>query len=265
VVVVYLTEDSLNSKMVAKEMDAALIQQLGDSGVSFLPYVKLGKLREKLRTDIRSLHCREWNDENYSDILPAVVAEIWRSYTERMVVAATLQEENRRLKLELELKSINEQLQASTFTLTEENEFRYLLKTLDREIKISDSKRATSENHMASSAMTSTRRFSLLASLVSYLSRGVVYFDYYDWAYDVGQKMAKSCGSEDKSEGRINPNCPGITYNPTLELQTYGLLRHVEREGFRGQTDHYFELTEKMYRFKYWLAYNNHFAEVTTL
>src|ERR1044072_8093690 len=83
VVVVYLTESSIRSKMVAKEIDAALIEQLADRGISFLPYVNSAELRNKIRGDIRSLQCREWNSQNYNEILPGVIAEIWRSFLER--------------------------------------------------------------------------------------------------------------------------------------------------------------------------------------
>src|ERR1044072_95447 len=38
-VIVYFTEHSMKSKMVAEEIDAALVHQLSDRGVAFLPYV----------------------------------------------------------------------------------------------------------------------------------------------------------------------------------------------------------------------------------
>lgn len=39
VVLVYLTANSIDSKFVAKEIDAAIVEQLKDEGISFLPYV----------------------------------------------------------------------------------------------------------------------------------------------------------------------------------------------------------------------------------
>ncbi len=92
VIIVYFTDSSLSSGMVAKEVDAAQIRHLKDSGISFLPYVRQSETRKKLRLDLQTLHCRVWNDDNYHEILPSVVAEIWRSYVERNLANAVLHE-----------------------------------------------------------------------------------------------------------------------------------------------------------------------------
>lgn len=138
VIIAYFTESSLNSRMVAKEVDAAQIRQLKESGVSFLPYVSQSETRNKLRLDLQTLHCRVWNNENYHEILPSVVAEIWRSYLERNIGNAVLQERNRRLELEIELQKLTAQANTSGFTPQEEKEFRYIYRKLDepREISI---------------------------------------------------------------------------------------------------------------------------------
>src|SRR3954447_4598668 len=84
-VIVYFTEQSLASKVVQKELDAAVVHQLSDQGVTLLPYVSKANLRGSLRSDIQTLQCREWNDQNYESVLPTVVAEIWRSYLESTI------------------------------------------------------------------------------------------------------------------------------------------------------------------------------------
>ncbi len=66
--------------MVEKEIDAGLIQQLEDGGMAFLPYVKNPGLRKELRKDIQSLQVPVWNEENYEELLPEVISEIWRAY-----------------------------------------------------------------------------------------------------------------------------------------------------------------------------------------
>ncbi len=38
-VIVYLTEHSINSKMVEREMDATFVEQLSESGIVILPYI----------------------------------------------------------------------------------------------------------------------------------------------------------------------------------------------------------------------------------
>ncbi len=105
-VLAYFTDSALNSKVVEKEIDAALLSQLSDSEVTFLPYVERAELRKKLRPDIRTLHCEEWNLNNYNRILPTVVAEIWRSYSERIINLALAKEKNKRLQLENDLKGL---------------------------------------------------------------------------------------------------------------------------------------------------------------
>ena len=84
-VFVYLTEDALRSKMVEKELDVASVQQLEQRGVALLPYVSNPDVRRQLRSDLQALQCKEWNAENYDEMLPEVVAEIWHSYLERTV------------------------------------------------------------------------------------------------------------------------------------------------------------------------------------
>lgn len=128
VVLVYLTENSLKSKMVEKEMDATLVEQLGESNISILPYLSKADLRGRLRPDIRSLQSREWNEENYSEMLPSVVAEIWRSYLERIVSTTNLLERNRRLEMELELKSVQERYEGTVFTPSNLNPFGPLVR-----------------------------------------------------------------------------------------------------------------------------------------
>ncbi|HJU56274.1 MAG TPA: toll/interleukin-1 receptor domain-containing protein [Pyrinomonadaceae bacterium] len=264
-VVIYLTQSSLESKMVAKEMDAALIEQLADSGISFLPYVGSSKLRIKLRADIRALHCREWNDENYLTILPTVVSEIWRGYTERVVNSAILQEENRRLKLELELKKIHEQYEASTFTPSEEKEFHYLQTVLDRQIEINYNLYEKKEKEKDSAVIGKYGyKFSLLSSIMMLVSKGYFNFEPYSW-HDLLETQLKQrdlLRSIPKDRGQLGT--AQIEIYPILELQTYGLVKRFEKEIYHGRTEHKYEFTDKMYRFKYWLDYNGHSVKTVT-
>ena len=103
-VLVYFTEASLESKMVKKEMDAGILQQLKDKRVAFLAYVDDEDRRTKLRADIQALQVPVWNQANYSEVLPRAVAEIWRSYLERTVTSAVQEKHVNRLQAELELE-----------------------------------------------------------------------------------------------------------------------------------------------------------------
>jgi len=137
VIIVYLTKNSINSKMVKKEIDAALIEQIADSEIAFLPYVSNALLRKNLRSDLRSLQCAEWNNKNYYQVLPIVVSEIWHSYLERKINTATLNEKNKRLELEVRLMEIQEKYQSSTFTPSENVDFQHIYKMLNKDFDAS--------------------------------------------------------------------------------------------------------------------------------
>src|SRR5437868_4408024 len=137
IILAYFSPHSLNSEMFAKEVDAAQLRKLKDSGILFAPYISDSQLRKSLRLDIQGLECPVWNQNNYNEVLPVVVAEIWRSYMERGVTLSVLVERTRRLELELELQKIN--TQSSAFTPQEEKEFHYIYQKLNapREISFS--------------------------------------------------------------------------------------------------------------------------------
>jgi len=84
-IIVYLTENSIDSPMVKKEIDTSILQKLKDNHIGFIPYVSFAPLREKLRPDIQALQTLEWNAKNYQTLLPRVVAEIWRYFLDRTV------------------------------------------------------------------------------------------------------------------------------------------------------------------------------------
>ena len=105
-IIIYLTESSIESPMVKKEMDASIIKKLKESHVAFLPYVSQETLRNQLRMDIQALQTPVWNKENYAEMLPRVVAEIWHCYLDSMVMSVANQEKVHRLEAELELEKL---------------------------------------------------------------------------------------------------------------------------------------------------------------
>jgi hypothetical protein len=256
-VVVYFTEDSLKSKMVEKELDATVVEQLAKGGITLLPYVASKDIRASLRSDLRALHCREWNEGNYKDLLPSVVAEIWRSYLERTVEGAILQEKNRRLELELEIRQINEKYASSVFSTTEGREFEHLFKRLDRKIEMQFSLFEKEEPDKASAKIgEEICRFSLLWAILEYIRHGRMYFEVRLFEFEIGKALVDFPAIlADQEVRRVHGQ--GVKESLTLELQTYGLIRHTTRV-LGDRPAHSFEFAEKMYRFKYWLDYNNY-------
>jgi len=130
-VLVYLTEHSIESNMVKKEIDASIIRKLKDSQVAFLPYVSRAEVRDKLRTDIQALQVAEWNENNYHLMLPRVVAEIWHSYMDRTIVGATKEEKVKRLEAELILEKMKREAGDRIFSEGEDKDFAFIQKSLD--------------------------------------------------------------------------------------------------------------------------------------
>ena len=73
-VLVYITENSLASAMVAKEIDSTLVNQLREGRVKLLIYVDSDSTREKLRYDLQSLHCPTLDDNSYAQVFPVVIS-----------------------------------------------------------------------------------------------------------------------------------------------------------------------------------------------
>jgi hypothetical protein len=131
-VMVYFSEASLDSEMVKKEIDAGILKQLKEKNISFLPYVESAEIRQKMRPDLQALQAPVWNRRNYGSFFPQVVAEIWRGFSERSVSIAVNAEKVHRLEAELELERIKHSGQNDIFTDSENRDFGYIEKRLDR-------------------------------------------------------------------------------------------------------------------------------------
>ena len=254
-VLIYLTPNSLKSKMVTKELDATIVEQLGERSISILPYVSKAELRDDLRSDVKALHCREWNESNYSELLPSVVAEIWRSYLERTISSAILQERNKRLELEIDLKNIREKFEASVFTDMEDREFNYIQKVLDRSIEVTFALNQKVNNNPVKVG-TYVYRINLLRAVMKHLNTGAHYFDVYEFQNLILQTLRKDSPLERDARLTRDIEREGIKENLVLELKTYDFVRHTQRSRHDFIVEAH-EFTDKIYRFKYWLGYNN--------
>jgi hypothetical protein len=253
---VYLTDNALNSKMIERQMDATFVEQLSEGGIIFLPYVSKSELKDRLRADIRALQCREWNEANYDLVLPTVAAEIWRSYTERTVGAAVLQERSRRLELELEVRKTHERYESTVFTASEEKEFSYLRQQLDRDIEVVLTlNRQEKEKGPAREVGKEIYRVNLLGILLHYFGRGAHTFSKSSIEVILHEHLDEGSQPTDRAEGVKAHPFGSIKENLALELQVYGLARVREANNY-DPTSHFCEFTDKMYRFKYWLDFN---------
>lgn len=259
-VIIYLTENSLASKMVAKEMDATLVEQLGESGISLLPYVSQAELRGRLRSDIRSLHCREWNHNNYSEVLPSVAAEIWRSFMESNMNAAVAQEKSRRLEMELRVKELNERYADSVFSPQEEREFRFIYDRLNRNVKMKCLLRTIiREPHLSIHEEVDVFSFPLLNSLIHYVNiRGESeFFSEGSYISSVVALLEKEGHPKELNETGAHYAKKSINTKLPLELLTFGFLEKISIYSENEYQYDRYNITNKAYRFMYWLEYNS--------
>lgn len=277
-VVVYLTELSIESPVVKKEMDVALLQGLKDNNVAFLPYVDDEDIRIKLRPDIQALQVPEWNNENYYVLLPRVVAEIWRSYLERTVHLAIQDERLKRVQLELEIEK-NKRQNNDVFLQSEETEFDFITRNLNKLIKLSvnygyDIAYIISDSDQFETVFENVHEidFNLLELFAKltlidkteYLSNHVKRWIWNEirqllvfnenLVKEVKEKIANN--SQLEFDYRIL-NIPNLLE----ELRLFGLIEtkvvEIDAERWDDKVDFRFIYTEKFFRYRYWLAYHN--------
>ncbi len=254
---VYFTENSINSKMVGKEIDSSLITQLSDSGIGIIPYVQKAELRKKLRVDLQTLHCREWNDANYQDLLPSVVAEIWHSYMERTVSTAVAQERNRRLELELEIIKQQERYESSPFTPSEEADYKYIYDSLGQTIDICFGL-YVKHNSSSLEKRKDVFQFTYLDLVLLSLQNGQVYCDWDEIRYSligILKEHGYPEATEEDSRYINSKDNMGATF--VVNIRTIGLTKRVQADDGFGYLKPQDEYSEKAFRFNYWLGFNN--------
>lgn len=261
-VIAYITDNSIASPVVRKEIDVGILRKLSDSRIAFLPYVEDSALRSQLRADLQTLQTPEWNVDNYSDMLPRVVAEIWRSFLERTVIGAVQKERLGRLEAELRLAEIEKKEASSVFPEAETQDFEYIWRKLDRYEPVTfrhttgkgDSKREI-ERYVI---------FVHIGSILPQLSDASKYvYDKHDVYYLIRNALrAKEVvGKEHLSEDEA----VDLASSPDVadELLMYGFVTRFHK-GIRSSTPgrtllsrdtpYVLMYTEKLERFKYWLA-----------
>ena len=254
-VLVYLTDNSIVSPMVKKEIDASLIEQLEDNKISFLPYVSEAELRDKLRADIRALQVPVWSNDNYLEVLPCVVAEIWHSYLERTVEIATSEEKRKRLELELH---IEKNKGGEIFTSSENKDFSYIESALDYD----ELKEYSIKNKKTNDVKSIKIKLNIL-SLLPFIS-DPIYSCYYPRA--ISEVLAQHLNQV----GVISVSDNNLEFTESAHIDiadkliTFGLIeikesppQHTGSKYFPFINSSRHVYTAKMHRFKYWLAYNN--------
>ena len=254
-VIVYFTEISIQSSVVKKEIDVALLQNLKDNNIAFLPCVNDEKLRLELRPDIQALQVPEWNDKNYYLLLPRVVAEIWRSYLERMIAFAVKDERLKRMQLELELEKRQNEKE-NVFSPSEIKEFEYIFINLNQYVSVNVSKRFFFKS-ITNEIIKHTIKINLLSVVANLSNEDEVEYEYNHILIPVITTCRRILDPINPFGDDADLNHTGYDGfdfpNLITELQMFGL---VETVAYNDNFNFKYILTKKYYRFRYWLAFN---------
>lgn len=259
-ILVYLTPNSIESPMVKKEMDVGIIKKLRDNHIALLPYISDAKLREQLRPDIQALQTLEWNSSNYEAMLPRVVAEIWHSFSDRQVVAATNAEKARRLEAELELERLKKSGTGGIFSEQEAADFEYIWAQLDKYEQIE--LQHVQHKPKKKKEVVGTYNFRvhlqyLVGNLDKIMDSEYTRWDLNSFLFESIRKILPDPGDKNTS-ARLSRELDLLN-----ELRMYGLLQlsqKTESPGPFAQSQVAYSVycnvfSEKMLRFKYWLAF----------
>jgi len=259
-ILVYLTKSSIESAMVKKEIDAGIIKKLNESQVAFLPYVSQEILREKLRMDIQALQTPVWNDENYFELLPRVVAEIWHSYMNSVIISVANEEKVRRLQAELELEKLKKTGIESIFDAREIADFDFIWKQFKYEeiikFKYSESSEFGVEEHVSYKSICVQ-----IQTIIPLLDRisGASWELPQTKIINIFSEVLKICFPDIIDKNRINSY---LWADARIDLEWENLPIFMDKLKMYGfikisQSREYesIMLTEKVDRFRYWLKW----------
>lgn len=277
-IIVYLTPNSLSSSMVSKEINAAMLHQLAQAGVSFLPYVNDPEIRKQLRYDLQSVQIPVWNESNYHDLFGKVVAEIWRSYMERRIQIAVKDEKNLRLQAELDLEKMKQSNHIGPFSSSEVADFDFIYNKLNRfhliELRITRKRvlinytigREVFKSFDYNDIQSFDRNVKInILDLFSLLSSNPPYLE----VIKIGMYLFDSSFME-------NIDLPNDTEYEKNELFIVNDIQHIFNEmimyGLVKQSNNqpnfsamnYIDFSEKFERFKYFMEYKNIFPKQLT-
>lgn len=277
---VYLTEASIESNMVKKEIDAAILRQLEDNRIAFMPYVSEQIIRDKLRADLKALQTPVWNDENYSKLLPQVVSDIWISYLNRTISSAVQDERVKRLELELVVEKYKSESDGKIFSSAEEIEFKYIWDSLDVEDEIevqeyTDEEMKDGKVKRTDSGKVIKRKIKRNAIVAVLIGRGRGELSFLAVKSYIDEQLNK--GNEiDGTDNKI-PRFNVVKY-PELDEQliTFGFIERRYHERIQPSSKilaiiprlgpSYDQIwTPKSYRYRFWLAYNHKLPEVISI
>ena len=112
---VYITENSIDSYWVDKELDAMMVVEAENKSSQMALFVSKDEIRSELATDLRALNIPEFNDDNYIIPFSKLISRIWSVYLKKVVREKAKDTKLRMLSLE------NEKLQLEKLIIELQN------------------------------------------------------------------------------------------------------------------------------------------------
>lgn len=107
---VYLTQNSIDSNWVSRELDAAFIEQSKEKNTEILTFIGSSDLIKKLPSEIAALKCPTINDENYEEGFRNLITAVYEAKINAILKERNLESENKILHSELELEKCNKKI-----------------------------------------------------------------------------------------------------------------------------------------------------------
>jgi hypothetical protein len=177
-----------------------------------------------------------------------------QSFTEQI---NKLREDNKRLaqdRIALDAGAV--------FTPSEEAEFNHIRQKINRDVNIQHPLYKT-EKEGKSDIKTGEDeyKFNLLSAIIVFVEKGYHRFSKHSLEHLLYEELNKNYPLVGTTEIKRGHSHRSIKDNLVLELQRYGLGKLIEVDSYRPETSAC-KFTEKMYRFAYWLDYNDYVPEI---
>jgi hypothetical protein len=265
IVLCYITPNSAQSPMVRKEIDARLIEKMQDEHVTILPYVSSDEVRIQLRSDLQTLQIPVLNGDTYTQMLPRIVAQVWRSHLDWVVSQAIQSERVRRLELELKVHELQAQHSGKIFSDSEDADFSAIWSWMDKEFHLDIEIIKTNEKEKEV-LQTVACEVNLRSLYRRSISRQQFTIDLRSINYSLKSDIAAIFGMDPK-EIEISFEL-SVDFNK--EFLKFGFLSRSPRQNtsdsfaarFLGQK-YELVLTEKFDRFNYWLMQTQNIDDCT--
>lgn len=127
---IYLTENSIDSKWVNKELDVALLNDIESNNGHLLVFVNSKDTLEKLKPSLKILNCTILNDKEFTEPLLKLTSKTWEHFGKKQV--SLERERKERTNIDLEKKIISLEKELDKYKVNNSIEIPRIISTLEQ-------------------------------------------------------------------------------------------------------------------------------------